>query len=389
MMGTEPRKERRVGRRGVTLMEVLISIFVLSVGMLGVAALIPIGRHTLVEAGKADRAGACGRAAMRMVKNTRILEGNNSARRDATCYGWYTSGTIYPYDSFCLDPLGYTRNGLSSNLRRFPAATVNLNDTGNQFSMPRISLTLPGTNTAISLETAQRMFTWEDDRLFDIPVENRQQRPRQMVLFDNDVVAPLPRLLATDPVIPGGSAALAAESEGAYSWMATISPHYWVISGVATPTADQLLYNISIVVFYRRNFNMPDPNDAAPSERVATVDSMNSLRVGVGGGRVRLNVAQRSTDNQRWLDLDHGQWIMLAGRTSGWPVMSIFRWYRVASAGETSLSGGYYRRYVTLEGPDWPSSAVSQTRAVILNGVVGVYTVPLEKETSGGVWDIR
>lgn len=369
-------------------MEVLISIFVLSIGMLGVAALIPIGRHTLVETGKADRSGACGRAAMRVVKNTRILE-----RNDTACYRWYLNGNnnTNPYDSFCMDPLGCTRNNWNTVVRRFPSTAVNFpNDPGNQFSMPRIALYLPGTNTAMPLDLAQRMFTWEDDRLFDISTADRHQRPRQMVLFDNDLVAPLPRLFATDPVIAGGSAALAMESEGLYSWMATISPHYWVVSGVATPTLDQLLYNVSIVVFYRRNFNLPDANDGVPSERVATVDQLNSLRVGVGGGRVRLVVQQRSPDNRAWLELDRGQWIMLAGRTSGWPVMSVFRWYRVDSFGEiVGPTSGYYYRYVTLDGPDWPSSAVSQTRAVIMTGVAGVYTVPLERESTGGIWDVR
>ncbi len=43
-------------------MEVLISTFVMSIGLLGLAALIPVGRFAIVQTGKADRAGACGRA---------------------------------------------------------------------------------------------------------------------------------------------------------------------------------------------------------------------------------------------------------------------------------------------------------------------------------------
>lgn len=385
----------RSRRRGVTLLEVLISIFVLSVGMLGVAALIPIGRYTLVETGKADRAGACGRAAMRIVKNTRILDGNNPNRRDSTCYGWYLNGfttsNVYAYDSFCLDPLGCARSSYSSTLRRFPSANVNLNDTSNWFAMPRISLTSPGGSTAVSLEVAQRMFSWQDDRLFDISTEDRNQRARQMLLFDNDLVAPLPRISAKDPTIANGVSAVMAESEGAYSWMATIAPHYWEVSGVGAASVDQLVYNVSIVVFFRRNFSLPSPDDAVPCERTATVNqsSMNSLRVGVGGGRILLQVAQRSPDNQRWLDMENGQWIMLAGRVSRPRAMSIFKWYRVVSTGPVFLSNSYYQRYVTLDGPDWPSTDISQTRAVIMSGVVGVYTVPMEREGAGGIWDIR
>ena len=59
-------------RRGISLMEVLISIFVLSIGMLGVAALIPVGRFSIVETSKADRGAACGQAAQFNVVKTAL-----------------------------------------------------------------------------------------------------------------------------------------------------------------------------------------------------------------------------------------------------------------------------------------------------------------------------
>jgi hypothetical protein len=49
-------------------------MFVLSVGLLGVAALIPVGRFAIVETAKADRSGACGRAALSEIKVRRMLE---------------------------------------------------------------------------------------------------------------------------------------------------------------------------------------------------------------------------------------------------------------------------------------------------------------------------
>ncbi|MFH1266447.1 MAG: prepilin-type N-terminal cleavage/methylation domain-containing protein, partial [Planctomycetota bacterium] len=54
-MGLSP---SAVPRRGVSLLEVLISIFVLSIGLLGVAAVIPVGGHEILQAVKADRAAA-------------------------------------------------------------------------------------------------------------------------------------------------------------------------------------------------------------------------------------------------------------------------------------------------------------------------------------------
>jgi hypothetical protein len=52
-------------RGGVTLLEVLIAIGVMAVGLMGMAALIPLGRMELAEAEKLDNASAVGRAAFR------------------------------------------------------------------------------------------------------------------------------------------------------------------------------------------------------------------------------------------------------------------------------------------------------------------------------------
>ena len=64
----------RPSRAGLSLMEVLLSIFVLSIGLLGVAAIIPLGQISLWETAKADRSGACGRAAMREIQVRRMLD---------------------------------------------------------------------------------------------------------------------------------------------------------------------------------------------------------------------------------------------------------------------------------------------------------------------------
>ncbi len=52
----------------------LISIFIISVGLLGVASLIPAGKLRMVEANKSDRTGACGRAGLHEVKISGMLD---------------------------------------------------------------------------------------------------------------------------------------------------------------------------------------------------------------------------------------------------------------------------------------------------------------------------
>ncbi len=58
---------RRYGRtsRGITLLEVLVAMLVMTVGLLGMAAMIPLGRLELAEANVADNAATLGRSAFR------------------------------------------------------------------------------------------------------------------------------------------------------------------------------------------------------------------------------------------------------------------------------------------------------------------------------------
>ena len=63
--------------RGLSLLEVIAAIGVIAVGLLGLAALLPVGGVTIFEATKADRAGNCGRAAIRDIVVRRMLDPNN------------------------------------------------------------------------------------------------------------------------------------------------------------------------------------------------------------------------------------------------------------------------------------------------------------------------
>ena len=55
-------------RRGVTLLEVLISVFILIIGMLSVAALLPVAAHQMNVAQKLDRGASLGQAAFHDLK---------------------------------------------------------------------------------------------------------------------------------------------------------------------------------------------------------------------------------------------------------------------------------------------------------------------------------
>ena len=138
-------------QNGLTLLEVLIAIGVLSVGLLGVAALIPIGRFSVLETSKADRSADAGRAIARQVRigagglgTTYTTSGvalGTTTLRDAS--GWYTwqgwtpnqtvPATGWPQNNIntltapmAIDPLFIARNppqSATSNLTWLPYST--------------------------------------------------------------------------------------------------------------------------------------------------------------------------------------------------------------------------------------------------------------------------
>jgi hypothetical protein len=193
-------------------------------------------------------------------------------------------------------------------------------------------------------------------------------------------VAPFPRLateLATTTPVT-------LECEGKYTWMVTLTPHYSYPIGSVVVAPDQVPYNATVVVFFGRNFGAPDTSQETPSERVVQVESSsaNTFGLGVGGGRVRLYTPQR----RGWLELENNQYVMLVGRPTGQPTMTVYMWYRVAAMGEITGTGPYYR-YVSLEGPDWPiapgqSMSGLQTYVLVMTGAIGAYTIPLERENN-------
>lgn len=61
-------------RSGITLMEVLISAFVLSVGLLGLASLLPVARYLMVDTSKYDRSNTLGRAALNDFENRNYIQ---------------------------------------------------------------------------------------------------------------------------------------------------------------------------------------------------------------------------------------------------------------------------------------------------------------------------
>ncbi len=136
-------------RRGITLMEVLISIFVLSIGLLGVAAIIPLGQLALWETAKADRCGACGRAALREIQVGRMLDFRYwywlpGPTTPPPPTSWQIWGFYPPFNLTTVIPDIYSSVAGGSNFDSMPFA---LDPLGRARGMPEVFGFYPGSPT--------------------------------------------------------------------------------------------------------------------------------------------------------------------------------------------------------------------------------------------------
>ncbi|HEX4142706.1 MAG TPA: hypothetical protein VHY91_04075 [Pirellulales bacterium] len=484
---------KRILRRGITLLEVLISMFVALVGLAGLASLFWLGGIEMSEGVKFDRALAVGRAAQRSFKilgmhrpiqsgtyvdasgntltglmqtwvvpdyntgpNFTLLidssfPGGTVAATSTTAAGAAIAPTM-PFagappnyyntssngggffgvgnytQGFAIDPIGVIAN--STNYPGFPpldatgatiyfppistsAAPCLIRTTLMAYpALPTKSQTTPtlwsagatGAGLTYSAGQADLVFRSQDDLILNPP--NGDYPPTQLY-----------------------TSAGRRQSQGDYSWLATVTPGFSTYQSdmtipklpIDTPIGDTNLVRVSIVVFYKRNPNVLQADvtgQTAPSERMVTVattlaanahpltnpapigpdgtTATGTLPTGVAGGDIQLTTSLDTTMNQNYLTLKPGQWIMLSQAPAPLayntslpaPPPNIFmsstywyRWYKVVAAGPIQGGAGNYYRNVTLSGPDWNPN--NTTYASIFDGAVAVYEKEMELEQSG------
>jgi type II secretory pathway pseudopilin PulG len=176
-------------RRGITLMEVLISLGILSVGLASVVSLIPAGASQAKLSIIEDRRAALGYAAL----SDAIVRGILNPRR-------WNAFPATPY-AIAIDPLGQDIAGVT----RFPAGVTLVELAG----------------IAAGSAAAETVFRSSDDLVYD--TSQSEDDPAIPVYF------------------PGTSRRM---SNGDFSWLATLVPE--------TPTAPNQYYRLSAVCFYKR-----------------------------------------------------------------------------------------------------------------------------------------
>ncbi|HZZ28319.1 MAG TPA: hypothetical protein VFE46_09995 [Pirellulales bacterium] len=419
--------------RGISLMEVLISIGIMAVGLLSIASLIPVGGVQANRANIEERKATLGQNAYREFQIRGMANPQNWVRFTGANWGSYLPLNNIQQTGFAdfaslpplvIDPLMLAA-GHAATLASFPAMyqAYGGNLPGPRISRIGVSSTeAADTSGAISPSRplAEGMLTAADDVLVNRTNDNSQPGTSAMIYADP----------------PTNSLPLKRDYGGLFTWLAVLTPNlpYTTLPGsspsgsinIHSPQAmDELL--LSIVIFNRRIVTAapaPATNEQGQEEMVAvhwgqsaTLDSTQQI----GGGEFTLT-DNNATGNAtgRLGMVQPNQWIMLCRylpytftytdsssgltQSKNYPWLQA-KWYRVVAAGDTlapTSAGSPYTRQVTLTGPDWeadptaannvtaslqyvspsqvswPSAIPSNsqnftTYAIILDGAVGVY----------------
>jgi hypothetical protein len=314
-------------RRGISLLEVLISIFVLAVGLLSVAALIPAGRHEIAQGSRLEYASMIGRAAFRDLKVRGML--NPQTWRDATGNPLSPS----PHVAVAIDPLGVLANYGNDFAYNPPALQPRL----RRITMPAFA----------QAAVADSVFRSSVDLITE---ENPTSNLPPLQFWFRDPAN-------TDPATNH----LRRASDGNYSWLATI---------VSDQTRPALVgkVTVSVAVFHKRIVTTPGEGEYVAR---AIPASSTSSGIGLGGGEVSLSgiPAAKTIKPGDWIMLTAQRLASLGGRTFTY---DYYRWYRVVSAGNKS---GPFQN-VTLAGTDWDETLLkAETWAYLFDNIVAVLAV--------------
>ncbi|MDR1957574.1 MAG: hypothetical protein LBQ54_00755, partial [Planctomycetaceae bacterium] len=205
-------------RAGLSLIEILASVFILLIGILGVLSAVTLGGFQIRRVKIADQSAACGRAALAQIRMSDWQKEENIVDSTLADIVNYTN----PY---IVDPLGYFNLGTGSfdgsrstlgTLDRFTLKTIK--NTILYYRSQDSNLTFDQCYRSIAF----RDFYWSDEIRFNV----LDQQRTEIQMRDAEVSE------------QGGKVPAADEN---FSWMFMV-----------TPQNDNNLCEVSAIVFYLR-----------------------------------------------------------------------------------------------------------------------------------------
>jgi hypothetical protein len=419
--------------RGISLLEVLFSMLLVTVGLFGAIALLPVAAQQAKRGRNADMQSVAGES---WVSEFFVRDMNRTANWFAmsnppTPSPYTTTPTntnhfftaaptsggssqaFVPAFGYCIDPLfvhlvTYGAGTNQGHSRYFPyylrdASTNTL--AAAAVRMERITLRNNFSSGAMTLQEAMSVFASDDDLFFDRV---------------KDATIPASQIYGQLDDGMGNKTNMRRLSENQITWFATLAPRNIVKTDRAPED-----YLLSVVLLYKRaltaatgttvdtDFTVGGQDVAAPERLVDVIDFPGS---GIGGGEVTLQF--RPNRGVGDLEVRAGDWIMLSGSIDrpvdnpsatppyfspdppmnygaisinganyawtdpgpGMPVPNdrrpLYQWYRVVDADADITGTSSNQRVATLAGPDWPianTSGTSSTQATLMTGVVAVY----------------
>ncbi|MDW8079399.1 MAG: hypothetical protein RMJ16_10975 [Thermoguttaceae bacterium] len=419
---------------GMTLLEVLISVFVLIVALLGLVSVLPLAARAVEEATRADRTQACGAAGLHELCSREVLSNIDGRRHPLLSpYSWadYALNPVVMPPTrvfnatwgYAIDPWLIAQkaelylggpNTLpdpgAQRLDRFPFVPVSTSPPTPDWYWPMLTLKRvtilppdvwnPAANSWYPRALLQkawwlRIFRREDDLIAE-PVGDTSERPIPLFVVDatNQPVKPL--------------------ADGNYTWLATIS-----CEDPPDPSGGNLLplnsprrYRVSVVVFFKRQTLTPLEYDGiGPGGQPASEESppetppertVIASILGAGGGALELRLVVPS-DRAGYLEnISVNSWIMLTGWDPVWQRV-VHRWYKVLGVGDIYPGASGVARELSISGPDWSTDPITgwclraanqsptdpyqdfnndgivpDVQVCLFDGAVGVYTVIVE-----------
>lgn len=403
-------------RAGVSLVEVIFSIGVILIGLLGVMSILPLAGNRAQDSISLSVGSAFADSVFQRLKSERYFSNSRLVAVDEVDPAFApptdTFRTLFlpsplsvpnqlscnnPIQPFCIDPLFVSGSGYfagsppsafnrvqfgSYSVRFFPFYALSHDPTTDpsapqtmmetvpfdfsRLPMRRVGITLRNATAFLDVEQAFHIVESGDDVPFVRPTDRSKSA----------FIQGLPTILdSNDNTLQSWQRYGSRIPTGEFTWIATV-----------VPQLGNRFASVSVVVIRKRQRTLlvPDrvavnPQGNATDERLAYVRSATGFSGGAGG------VVELVSSDKTVSRLVSGDWLMLSANSATGPV---HRWYRVsavdaeaqfsfASAASLSLNATdpavarpIWRQQVYLDGPDFPFPAI--TFATLIEGVVSV-----------------
>ena len=427
--------------RGISLVEILISMFVLLFGLMGVASIFPVGNHYMTEGEQHDMGSTLSQNAFEelgargMLRPQHWLYAGNPPAAEAVDPSVPTpehppetplfiqdgngadpglfnvvinpaDPTVHPGHAFVIDPMSVANAASADMLDEWPQTFDS-----NLDPIRRPNPWNNNDNPDYPTSAPQLAGRWPLRRM-TLPVPDSDgkaplysflpmQKPVAETIFNlrDDLVVEFPEeddlpSIQTWDIDSKGTATvnddtlLRRQYQGNYSWLATVVPQTQQAWAALQPADlnsaySNYRYDVSVVIFRKR-----DSEPSKESERLITAKLESDG-----------NLVIYSQDDQEVEDatkeIRPSNWIALAGVNQVTGVFML-KWYRILAIDSIDpdsplprenlvidIDGTkqiHYVRRAMLDGPRWPSHSHFDIQAVILPGAIGAITQELTME---------